>query len=251
MDPKKVELLTGLLKRLNSGENPQVVKEEAQAFLSTIDPADLSIAEQQLIDAGLKPKDLKNLCSAHMEMLSDELPRMKAGLKEGHVIHTLVSEHEMILAFLDKLDAVNKAIQSMNGYNAGEKEFGELKHIAEHLVEAEAHHKREEDVLFPAVEEKGVYGPPQVMRVEHEELRARKKKLKELAEGAGGGNFADFKKQLDTQAEFIVMTLRDHIFKENNILYPTALQVISDEKQWDEMKKACDKIGYCCFTPGR
>lgn len=251
MDSKKIDQLTSLLKRLNSGENPFAVKEEAKGFLSTIDPSDLSIAEQKLIDAGLRPEDLKNLCSAHMEMLSDELPRMKASLKPGHMIHTLVSEHEMILGFLDKLEAVNKTIQSMNAYNPDANEFHELKHIAEHLVEAEAHHKREEEVLFPAVEEKGVYGPPQVMRMEHEELRQRKRELKQLAETAAKGDFSNFRKQLDTQARFIVMTLRDHIFKENNILYPAALEVIQDEKQWEKMKEECDKIGYCCFTPGR
>ena len=45
------------------------------------------------------------------------------------------------------------------------------------------------------------------------------------------------------------MTLRDHIFKENNILYPTALEVIKENSVWKKMKDDCDKIGYCCFTP--
>ena len=42
---------------------------------------------------------------------------------------------------------------------------------------------------------------------------------------------------------------RDHIFKENNILYPTSLEVIQDADTWQKLKDACDKIGYCCFTP--
>ncbi|HLF85906.1 MAG TPA: hypothetical protein VI584_02375 [Nitrospiria bacterium] len=45
------------------------------------------------------------------------------------------------------------------------------------------------------------------------------------------------------------MTLRDHIFKENNILCPMALQVIPEKNSWDKMKAECDKIEYCCFTP--
>ncbi len=45
------------------------------------------------------------------------------------------------------------------------------------------------------------------------------------------------------------MTLRDHIFKENNILYPMAVQVILEPEKWADMKLKCDEIGYCCFTP--
>jgi len=87
------------------------------------------------------------------------------------------------------------------------------------------------------------------MRMEHQELRKRKKELKELAENAGRTEFKTFKRRLDEVAGFIVATLRDHIFKENNILYPTALKVIEEPDVWKEMNLECDKIGYCCFTP--
>ena len=50
-------------------------------------------------------------------------------------------------------------------------------------------------------------------------------------------------------AGFIVPTLREHIYKENNILYPAALQVIEDDRVWQKLKDECDSIGYCCFTP--
>jgi len=45
-------------------------------------------------------------------------------------------------------------------------------------------------------------------------------------------------------------TLRQHIHKENHILYPMAIQAITEDSQWDKMKIKCDKIGYCCFCPG-
>ncbi|MFQ6000104.1 MAG: DUF438 domain-containing protein [Anaerolineae bacterium] len=245
----KVDKLTGLLKRLNAGEDPASVKREAQEFLASIDPKELSLAEQKLIEAGLAPEDLRHLCSAHMEMLGDEVERMKEDLKPRHVIHTMVSEHERILGFLDELEKANQTIQQMGSYNGEREEFKKLMHIAEHLVGAESHHQREEDVLFPEVEKRGVFGPPQVMRMEHKELRRRKEELKELAETVDRVDFDTFKERLDAVAKFITFTLRDHIFKENNILYPTALQVIQEDEIWDEMRLKCDRIGYCCFTP--
>lgn len=244
-----IEKLTELLKRINTGEDPAKVKEEAKQYLATIDPTDLSLAEQKLIEAGLAPEDLRHLCVAHMEMLGDELEKMKTNLIPGHVIHTLVCEHEIILSFLDELEKVNQFIQKMNNYNSEREEFKKLTHIADHLVGAEPHHQREEGVLFPEMEKRGVFGPPRIMRMEHEELRAHKKELKELAESVDKIDFKIFKERLKEVAEFITFTLRDHIFKENNILYPTALQVIAKDEVWHNMRLQADKIGYCCFTP--
>lgn len=248
---EKVDKLAGLLKRLNEGEDPEKVKIEAKDFLASVDSSELAFAEQKLVESGLKPEDLRHLCVAHMEMLGDTVEKMKSDLKPGHVVHTLVLEHDKILDFLQKLDEVNGRIQGLEKFDSKNGDFGLLQHIAEHLVGAEPHHKREEDVLFPELEQRGVYGPPGIMRMEHEELRARKKKLLELSKNAGKLDFNEFKKELDIVSKFIVFTLRDHIFKENNILYPMALDVILESGVWDKMKVKCDKIGYCCFTPSK
>jgi hypothetical protein len=174
---------------------------------------------------------------------------MKQQLPPGHIVATLVSEHELILGFLEKLDSINKTVQQMNAYDQTREDFKMLAHIAEHLAEAELHHQREEQILFPELEVRGVYGPPAVMRAEHEQLRKSKQRLKNLAAQVAEMEFSQFKEQLDETVRLIVPTLREHIFKENNILYPTALKLIEDEKVWQRLKEACDKIGYCCFTP--
>ena len=46
-----------------------------------------------------------------------------------------------------------------------------LKDIAHHLVEAENHHQREEDVLFPSLEKHNVVEPPNIMKLNHLEFR--------------------------------------------------------------------------------
>lgn len=247
MDKNKIDKLAKLLKRLDNGENPTNIKKEARDFLSSISPLELSLAEQKPVNAGLAPEDPRHLCSAHLEMVGDEVTQMKNNLNPGHVIHTLVSEHEMILSFLDKLENTNRIIQASTNYD--KDEFKKLHHIVEHLVGAEPHHQREEKVLFSRIEQQGVYGPTQVMRAEHEDLRRYKKELEELTGKGEKMGFDKFRKDLDRIGKFIISTLRDHIFKENNILYPTALRVIQEKAVWEQMKKECDKIGYCCFTP--
>ena len=248
MKQEKIQQLTNLLKKLNSNGITPALKQEAKEFLTDLNPAELSMAEQELIKVDLKPEDLRHLCNAHLEILKDGLPQ-KANLPVGHLIDTLQKEHEKILFFLDKLEALNQKIQKMEEYRAEDKEWQELKHITEHLIGAEPHHQREEQILFPELEKCGVFGPPQVMRQEHEELRKHKHELERLANEAGALDFNDLKKQLDANTQFLIFNLRDHIFKENNILYPTALEVITESEIWQEMKIAADKIGYCCFTP--
>jgi uncharacterized protein len=184
-------------------------------------------------------------------MNGEEVEKMLMELPQEHVVATMISEHETILEFLDELDWVNRSIQEMTEYAPEQEEFERLHHIAEHLVETERHHRREEQVLFPELEKRGVEGPPAVMRQEHAALRPTERRLLEVARSAGAGDFEAFQQELAELTAIIVPRLRDHIFKENNVLYPMSLRVIDDASVWHRLKAACDEIGYCCFTPAR
>lgn len=174
--------------------------------------------------------------------------RLRSSLPADHPVRTMIEEHDEILGFLGELSDLNKRIQGMDAIDPKSGEIASLHRLAENLLSAENHHKREEDALFPELERMGITGPPSVMRYEHDELRARKRKLRELAEKAGAMDRATFKREVDETSRFIVDTLGAHIFKENNILYPAALQHITSEAEWAKIKSKCDRIGYCPFT---
>jgi hypothetical protein len=82
----------------------------------------------------------------------------------------------------------------------------------------------------------------------HTEFRERKQQLYQLAHNPQGYDFAKSKAKVTKLGEYLTRELEGHIFKEDNILYQIALQVLT-KKEWEEVKKECDKIGYCCFTP--
>jgi DUF438 domain-containing protein len=84
--------------------------------------------------------------------------------------------------------------------------------------------------------------------MEHEELRVRKRALKTLLDERNTLDRSYLVSKLRELGMYIVLTLNDHIYKENNILYPLALRIIP-EKEWDRIKEEFDAIGYCCFTP--
>ncbi|QGU94690.1 DUF438 domain-containing protein [Clostridium bovifaecis] len=248
MDNKKIEKLTQVLKKLNSEGVTEDLRKEALKIVSNINPLELSIAEQNLIDEGMNPHDLRHLCDIHMEVLKDELDKIKTQIHKGHVLRTLISEHDKILELLTELEELNSKIQGMESYDCNTDEFKRLATLADKILDAEKHHKREEDVLFLEMENRQVTGPTRIMRMEHDDLRARKKQLKNIAEFVPQLDFNTFKKTLDEVSKYIVFNLKDHIFKENYILYPSALESIKDEGAWEEMKKRCDDIGYCSFT---
>lgn len=249
MDNNRIDKLSAVLKRLNKEGVTEELRAEALDIVSNINPIELSVAEQKLIEEGMDPHDLRHLCDIHMEVLKDELYKVKSRISQGHVLDTLISEHEKLKDFLTELEQINFDIQKLSSKEENPQLIEKLLEVAENILDAENHHKREEDVLFPELEKREITGPPRIMRIEHDELRTRKRILKETAQNVKEMDFDAFKEKVDTAAKYIVFNLRDHIYKENYILYPTALDALKDKALWDDMKKRCDKIGYCGFTP--
>jgi hypothetical protein len=172
---------------------------------------------------------------------------MIENLQDGHMIDTMVKEHKHILSMLDELQ--NIALQlSDDDQDNGITLMHRANELAAKIIGAEPHHQREEEVLFTAMEELGISGPTQVMRMEHEVMREMKHDLKSETERSD----RDWSVQVAKVCQLIsalCSNLRQHIDKEDNILYPMALQSITDAAKWEEMKARCDEIGYCCFCP--
>ena len=249
MDNKKIEKLTKVLQRLNNDGVTEALRKEALDIVSNISPIELSIAEQNLIEKGMDPQELRHLCDIHMEVLKGELDKIKTKIEPGHVLDTLIVEHDKILEFLTELEEINFKIQKLESYDSSLEEFEALKTVVYNILDAENHHQREEQVLFAEMENREITGPTRIMRMEHDDLRAKKKFLKQAAEEVSKLEFNEFKEKVDDTAKYIIFNLRDHIFKENYILYPTAIESIAEKETWEDMKIRCDEIGYCGFTP--
>ena len=245
----RVLKLKDFLKRLNVGEVTKELKEEGMKIVKSINPLELSLAEQSLIEEGMQPSELRHLCDIHIEALGDELSKLKNKIEDGHVLSTLLEEHDEITKLLEVLENLNNEIQKMDVVDM--KVFKDLERVSQLVIDAEPHHKREEDVLFVELEKLGVTGPTRIMRLEHETLREKKHAINDLSKEYGNNGFVDVKDKLDSLIKGLCYELKDHIFKENYILYPTAYDVIKSEEKWAQMLKECDEIGYCSFTVGK
>jgi hemerythrin-like domain-containing protein len=164
-------------------------------------------------------------------------------LPPEHVVRTMMEEHRQVLAQLLRLEKLVNAGAPSEGDPVDRKRLEEMRGIGTYLVGIEPHHQREEQVLFPALRDRGLEGPPTVMESEHVELRTLTHAVVEqssrlLAEGPG-----DWVK-LRQAAQTLVSVLREHIYKEDTILYPMSLRLIHDEADWEELKRRCDEVGY-------
>lgn len=249
INEERIKELANLLRELNDKGITDELKEKGIKLVKSISTLELSIAEQSLVEEGMDPSELRHLCEIHMLILKGELEKLQGRLKKGHVLDTLIKEHELILSFLDELDITTNKIINMEAYDKNDKEFNYIVELANNLLEAEPHHKREEDALFPELEVRGITGPTRIMRLEHEDLRKKKRALRDLGESVENIDFNKYKEKLQSLSKDICFELRDHIYKENYILYPTALESIDDEDNWERIKEKCNKIGYCTFTP--
>ncbi len=250
METNRIDEMADTLLRINNG---QISKEESAKALASISEVDLSLAEQRLLERGVSPAELQGLCKVHLEVLDRQAQNLLDVTEPGHPIHTLVSEHRMILGFLDSLEEAADVIDRNATWASGGETLQEaletVRDVAYHLVETEKHHAREENALFPALEERGITGPTRIMRLEHADMRPHKQRLHGLAQSASAETFAETKDEMVEHARYIVGNLREHIMKENSILYPAAIEAISFDAVWDDIKRKCDEIGYCCFTP--
>ena len=142
----------------------------------------------------------------------------------AHPVQILMDEHRIIESVLDALERQVLRL----GHGAFPAEFLEkaLDFFANYADGC--HHFKEEDTLFPAMVARGVPregGPVGVMLYEHQLGRGHLKAVRESLSAAGAGDAAALDVVHQNALGFIQM-LRQHIFKEDNVLFRMAQSVL-------------------------
>ncbi|MCB0219344.1 MAG: hemerythrin domain-containing protein [Chrysiogenetes bacterium] len=248
-DPKLALQLELLRTGAGSTRERAQLAADAREFLASL-PLELAIlAEDELISAGYDPEELRHLCSTEMASTASTDAEVRAKLPPGHLLSELYAEHDLILGNVDDLDQANTLIQASDDFDEVALMASQLQVVAENLLASAPHHRREEEILFPVAERHGLIGPTAAMSAEHVGLDYRKMRLHALCARAASMAFADFKKQLNATARMLSLEIRDHIFKENNILYPATFRLIESDELWQQMVKSSEEIGICDFWP--
>lgn len=140
----------------------------------------------------------------------------------------LRDEHAAVLVAVDILDRVTTAIVAKDDRAPGH--LGQLLDFFQGFVDR-CHHAKEDGVLFPELERRGVPragGPIGVLLGEHDAGRGHVRELGEsLARLRGGdaGAAATIRQRASTYRDM----LQPHIRKENEVLFPMADRLIPAE----------------------
>jgi hemerythrin-like domain-containing protein len=157
-----------------------------------------------------------------------EAKRMEGNMNSATKI--LRAEHDTILEMLDALESVVRRLEQRDSVSlelmTGFQEFFSL-------FADRCHHGKEEDLLFPLLERKGVPrsgGPLGCMLAEHDQGRGYVQRMSKNAPGCASGD-ASARKFWTEAARAYANLLRSHIWKENEILFQMAERLLSADEQ--------------------
>lgn len=142
----------------------------------------------------------------------------------------LKHEHQIILSVLDAAEREATAIAGGAPVDAAlmEKYVDFIRTFAD-----KCHHAKEEDILFVRMGERGFPregGPVGVMLHEHDLGRAHVAAIEENIAKAAAGD-VDASSRVVEHLTGYASLLRQHIYKEDNVLYPMADQAFSEQDQ--------------------
>jgi hemerythrin-like domain-containing protein len=154
-------------------------------------------------------------------------------------------EHQVILRVIGVLERLVERSERGDGFEA--ESLGRCVEFSRLFADA-CHHAKEEDLLFPVLESRGIPrdgGPIGVMLQEHQMARAYTRQMGEALEAAQGGE-ADAAQRFHEAAHQYIELLTMHIGKEDNILYPMGDRVMTTDDQ-DTLRGRFCEVGCRAF----
>lgn len=147
----------------------------------------------------------------------------------GAATRLLRQEHQSIRDALNFAEGVSIRIE--RGEQAPPEVLAKVTGFFRRFVD-QCHHHKEEDVFFPALEEKGVQasgGPLGVMLMEHERARGLIHKMTEAAAGSNADGEASAKTWARAAWDYSGL-MQEHFGKEEEILFRMADNILSPQE---------------------
>jgi hypothetical protein len=219
-----------------------VLKQRFSELVKGVEATEIAKMEQALMDEGLPAEEIKRLCDVHVEIFKDALEEQdRPDPPLGHPIHTFMKENRVS----EKIMSETSMLLGRIGYPPKPSAFSEnspaLGSLIDRLLEIDTHYTRKENQLFPMLETHHFTGPSQVMWSIHDDIRTSLKQAREaFAQSEPEGTIEPLKEA--------IQAIRDMIYKEEHILYPASLDMLSHQ-EWIKVKEGEADIGFAWVVP--
>lgn len=235
---KKREIMKDIILKLHEGLSAEDAKERFEKEVGTVSSSEIAEIEQELINEGLSPEEIKKFCNVHALIFQAALEKAPAQeTSPSHPVFLFRLENREIEKIVDSLKKVIEKDKDQ-GFPARKKT---LKESLLRLKGVVTHYERKEQLLFPFLEKRGFTGPSKVMWEKDNEVRdLLRKALNDLDGIDNAAKLAPYNQ--DALAPLLEEVL-GMIFKEENILFPTSLEKL-DASDWVEILSESEDIGY-------
>jgi len=238
--------LKQVIRQLHEGRSVEEVKDEFAALLEDVGATDIAAIEQELIEEGMPATEIQRLCDVHVAVFRESLDEgERPDSVPGHPVYTYLAENA---AAGQVLQALEEALQLAKSKPDAEH-LERARRLLSELQAYDKHFVRKENILFPYLEKHGFEGPSKVMWGIHDEIRQGWKELEALLNQGPGEDMAGFKEQVGEVFDPLATAIREMFYKEENILYPAALDMLSGEEWW-QIRTQGPEIGYSYVSPG-
>jgi len=239
--------LKELILKLHDGESPELIKQQLVESLKKIPYGEVVEVEQELMEGGLPQEEVLKLCDIHGSVLEGHIDL--SGIKivpQGHPVDVFRHENKEIKKIAESAKEMIENLRYVDDEKLNTFVLGLLA-MFNQLMDVDKHYMRKEYLLFPYLEKNEITGPPKVMWGKHDEIRDHLKACIEILNMLG-----ITKTDLSEALELIfVPTLReliDMVQKEEEILFPMSLDVLSTENWWAIHKQTME-FGFCLYDP--
>jgi DUF438 domain-containing protein len=242
-DPKeKQAVLKEIIRALHAGEDMAVLKQRFSQLITGVEASEIAKMEQALMDEGLPAEEIKRLCDVHVEIFKEALEgQERPDPPLGHPIHTFMKENRASEKLMSETSMLIGRIGHPPRPEAFKAHHQALGSLIERLSEIDIHYTRKENQLFPMLEAHHFTGPSQVMWSIHDDIRASLKQAREAFAGSDPQGAI-------TPLKEAIQAIRDMIYKEEHILYPASLDMLSEE-EWIKVKEGEADIGFAWVVP--
>ena len=245
VDPKeRQQVLKGIIRDLHDGEDMEALKQRFRELLRGVEATEIAKIEQALMNEGLPVEEIKRLCDVHVEIFKEALEEQgRPEPPPGHPIHTFMKENRASEEIMSETSMLMGRLGQPPSLEAFEAHSRALGILIKRLSEIGTHYTRKENQLFPMLEAHHFTGPSQVMWSLHDDIRAQLKQAREAFDGNDPVPTV-------TSLKEAIQTIRDMIYKEEHILFPTSLDMLT-QNEWIRIKEGEADIGFAWVVPDK
>ncbi|MCF8380558.1 MAG: DUF438 domain-containing protein [Bacteroidales bacterium] len=241
------EKLKELILKLHDGESAASVRQQLAETLQSIPYGEVVEVEQELIQEGLPESAVLELCDVHGSVLEGNVDLSAAKeIPVGHPVDVFQHENIELKKVAEKAKELLSTLSQI-GEHDYEKYIYSLQSIFNELLDVDKHYRRKEYLVFPYLEKNEITGPPKVMWGKHDEIREQLKACLEILK-APELKAEDLADSLDLLFFPTIQGLVDMVQKEEEILFPMAMDVLTVDDWWSIHKQTLE-FGFTLYDP--